>query len=73
MLFGKTKKMIEDKEAEIKLFLSNNYKDLAFQGYQEYVKMVNDLRSDGKIGDKDFEKISYKIEDYKKLFSKYKK
>ena len=71
MLFGKTKKLIEDKESEIKLFLSNNYKDSAYKGYLEYVQLVNELRDGGKLGDKDFEKISYKLEDYKKLFANF--
>lgn len=71
MLFGKAKKMIEDKEAEIKLNLSNNYKDTAYKGYLEYVQIINDLKENGKISDKDFEKLSYKVEDYKKIFKNY--
>lgn len=71
MLFGKTKKQIEDKESEIKLFLSNNYKDSAYKGYLEYVQLIEDLKANGKIGDKDYEKISAKIEDYKKIFEKF--
>ncbi len=71
MLFGKAKKLIEDKESEIKLNLSNNYKDSAYKGYLEYVQLVSDLKDSGKIGDKDFEKLNYKIEDYKRLFSNY--
>lgn len=71
MLFGKTKKMLEDKEAEIKLNLSNNYKDTAYKGYLEFVQLINDLKENGKIGDRDFEKLSYKVEDYKKIFKNY--
>lgn len=71
MLFGKTKKLLEDKESEIKLFLSNNYRDSAYKGYLEYVQLVEDLKSNGKIGDKDYEKISAKISDYAKIFEKY--
>ncbi len=71
MLFGKAKKMIEDKEAEIKLNLSNNYKDTAYKGYLEYIQIINDLKENGKISDKDFEKLSYKVEDYKKIFKNY--
>lgn len=71
MLFGKAKKMIEDKEAEIKLNLSNNYKDTAYKGYLEYVQIINDLKENGKISDRDFEKLSYKVEDYKKIFKNY--
>ena len=50
MLFGKTKKVLEDKEAEIKLNLSNNYKDSAYNGYLEYIQLVNDFKDKGKIG-----------------------
>lgn len=71
VLFGKTKKMLEDKEAEIKLNLSNNYKDTAYKGYLEFVQLINDLKENGKIGDRDFEKLSYKVEDYKKIFKNY--
>lgn len=71
MLFGKTKKMLEDKEAEIKLNLSNNYKDTAYKGYLEFVQLINDLKENGKISDRDFEKLSYKVEDYKKIFKNY--
>lgn len=71
MLFGKTKKLLEDKESEIKLFLSNNYRDSAYKGYLEYVQLVEDLKANGKIGDRDYEKISSKISDYTKIFDKY--
>lgn len=71
VLFGKTKKMLEDKEAEIKLNLSNNYKDTAYKGYLEFVQLINDLKENGKISDRDFEKLSYKVEDYKKIFKNY--
>lgn len=71
MLFGKSKKLLEDKENEIKLNLSNNYKDSAYKGYLEYVQLINELRDNGKISDRDFEKLSYKIDDYKKIFKNY--
>ncbi len=71
MLFGKTKKVVEDKEAEIKLNLSNNYKDAAYKSFQELVSIINDLRNDGKISDKDFEKLSSRVEEYKKKFKNY--
>ena len=47
MLFGKTKKVLEDKEDEIKLNLSNNYKDSAYKGYLEYIQLVNDFKDKG--------------------------
>ena len=71
MLLGKTKKRIEEKEAEIKLNLSNNYKDTAYQCFVEYVDVINELKGNGKIGDKDYEKLVTKIEEYKKTFKNY--
>lgn len=71
MLFGKTKKMVEDKEAEIKLNLSNNYKDAAYKSFQEYALLINGLRNDGKISDKDFEKLIPHIEEYKIKFKNF--
>lgn len=71
MLFGKAKKMLEEKENEIKLNLSNNYKDSAYKGYLEYVQLISELKDNGKISDRDFEKLSYKISDYKKIFKNY--
>lgn len=70
MLFGKTKKIIENQESIIKLDLSNNYRDSAYQSYLEYVKMIEDLRNEGKINDKDFEKLNAKIEEYKAMLKK---
>lgn len=71
MLLGKTKKMLEEKENEIKLNLSHNYKEAAYKSFQEYVLTVNGLRDEGKIGDKDYQKISAKIEDYKFKFKEF--
>lgn len=71
VLFGKTKKMVEDKEAEIKLNLSNNYKDAAYKSFQEFITIINNMRAIGKIGDRDFEKLSSSVDNYKKIFKNY--
>jgi len=71
MLLGKVKKQVETKENEIKLFLSNNYKESAYQSYKEYVDLLTELHTNGKINDKDFSKLITKSEDYKKLFSQF--
>ncbi len=71
MLFGKTKKIVEDKEAEIKLNLSNNYKDAAYKSFLEFVSVIKDLRNDGKISAKDFDKLSSRVEEYRKKFRNY--
>lgn len=73
MLFGKVKKAIEDKESEIKLNLSNNYKDAAYSAFVELKNIVEEYKSNGKISDKDYDKLSLKIQDYEVKFSKMKR
>ena len=73
MLLGKTKKELDSKENEIKLFLSNNYKDSAYKAYKEYLDLVENFRSNGKINAKDYDKILIKIEDYQAKFANMKK
>ena len=71
MLLGKTKKVIEGKETEMQLFLSNNYKDSAYKAYQEFVAIVEEFKSNGKISDKDYSKLMSKINDYKITFKDF--
>lgn len=71
MLFGKVKKLIDDKEKEIILNLSNNYKDSAYKAYEEYVQLINQLKDEGKVGEKDFDRFNVKIKDYKIKFKNY--
>ena len=71
MLLGKTKKVIEGKETEMKLFLSNNYKDSVYKAYQEFVSIVEKFKSNGKISDKDYSKLMSKINDYKITFKDF--
>lgn len=70
MLFGKTKKLIEDKESNIKLNLSNNYKDAAYKEYLALVELIEEFKATGKIGDKDYEKLSAKMSEYKRTFER---
>lgn len=71
MLMGKTKKIIEQKDKELYQYLSNNYKDEAYNSFKEYEKLIYALHEEGKIGDKDFGKFCTKIEEYTKMFKKY--
>lgn len=71
MLFGKVKRLIDDKEKEIILNLSNNYKDSAYKAYEEYVQLINQLKDEGKVGEKDFDRFNVKIKDYKIKFKNY--
>ena len=63
MMLGKTKKVIEAQENEIKLNLSNNYKDTAYEEYLRYVDLINSYRSQGKISERDYEKLSMKADE----------
>lgn len=71
MLFGKTKKLLEEKEKEIILNLSNNYKDSAYEAYTQYMKLINQLKDEGKIGERDFEKLNSKILEFRVKFKSY--
>ena len=71
MLLGKTKKMIEYHENEIRLNLSNNYKDTAYKEYLEYVNLINTYRSEGKISERDYDKLNVKIEEFKRKLKDY--
>lgn len=64
MLLGKTKKTIEAKENEMKLYLSNNYKDKAYQSYKELLELIETLHGDGKVNDKDYAKLVAKTQDF---------
>ncbi len=71
MLFGKTKKLIEEHEKEMEQYLSNNYKDEAYKAFMQYKGTVYSLRDEGKIGDRDFKKLDDKIHELAKMFTKY--
>lgn len=72
MLLGKTKKMIEEREKELQMYLSNNYKDEAYKSFMQYKDVINSLYEEGKIGQKDYEKLDKKIQELTKMFTKYK-
>lgn len=71
MIIGKTKKAIEQKEKELYQYLSNNYKDEALKTFKEYKELVDVLRAEGKINEKDYGKLSVKIGDYDRMFRRY--
>ena len=72
MLLGKTKKMIEEREKELQMYLSNNYKDEAYKSFMQYKDVINSLYEEGRIGQKDYEKLDKKIQELTKMFTKYK-
>ncbi len=71
MLIGKTKKMIELKEKELYQYLSNNYKDEALKTFKEYEQLLANLHTEGRLGDKDYQKFNMKCDEYRRMFKKY--
>lgn len=71
MIFGKTKKLLEQKEKELNSYLSNNYKDEALRTFYEYEQLVVNLHNDGSISDKDYDKLVPKLENIRRKFKNY--
>ncbi len=65
MLKRKTKLILTEKLNELKMNLENNYKDLAHKALGEYLDVLDKLKADNMINDKDYGKylkigIAYK-------------
>lgn len=71
MIFGKTKKILEDKQKEFTLNLQNNYKDAAYKSWKEYEACIMDFKREGKISDKEYQKLLDEVNKYKKVFANY--
>lgn len=71
MIFGKTKKLLEEKQKAFLLNLQNNYKDAAYQCWKEYEACIMELKRDNKISDKEYEKLIADVNKYKNVFAKY--
>lgn len=55
MVKRSVKKLIQEKEQELQINLSNNYKDLAREALEAYKKTIDDLKLDGQLKPKDYE------------------
>ncbi len=71
MIFGKTKKLLEEKENTFKLNLANNYKEAAYKSWKEYEACIMDLRREEKISEKEYMKLIEGVNKYKKTFANY--
>ncbi len=71
MIFGKTKKVLEEKQKAFMLNLENNYKDAAFTCWKEYEACIMDLKREGKINDKEYEKLITEVNKYKSVFASF--
>ena len=55
---------LEQKENELKMNLSNNYKDLAREALVAYKQAVEDHYKAGNLKEKDYQKYSFKVQGY---------
>ncbi len=71
MITGKVKKQVNAAINELDMNLSNNYKDLAHKALRELDELVNKLYDDGALKEKDYMKLSAKVDEYKRSMSGY--
>lgn len=71
MLKRKTKLIINAKLNELKMNLENNYKDLAHSALKEYLAVLEQLKSDNMINDKDYAKYHKIGMDYQTQMADY--
>lgn len=71
MITGKVKKQVNAVINELDMNLSNNYKDLAHKALRELDELVNKLYDDGDLKEKDYMKLSAKVDEYKRSMSGY--
>lgn len=71
MITGKVKKQVNAAINELDMNLSNNYKDLAHKALRELDELVNKLYDNGDLKEKDYMKLSAKVDEYKRSMSGY--
>jgi hypothetical protein len=71
MLKIKTRLIINSKLNELKMNLENNYKDLAHAALRDYLVILEQLKADNMINDKDYAKYKKIGEDYKAQMADY--
>ena len=71
MITGKVKKQVNAAINELDMNLANNYKDLAHKALRELDELVKKLYDDGDLKEKDYMKLSAKVDEYKRSMSGY--
>jgi hypothetical protein len=71
MLRIKTRLIINSKLNELKMNLENNYKDLAHAALGDYLTILEQLKADNMINDKDYAKYKKIGDDYKAQMADY--
>ncbi|MDD5948755.1 MAG: hypothetical protein PUC39_03355 [Lachnospiraceae bacterium] len=64
MVKRKIKQLLEGKEQELKMNLSNNYKDLARDALADYQKTIEECYQHGDLKEKDYLKYRANAADY---------
>ncbi len=64
MVKRKVKLLLEAKEKELKMNLSNNYKDLARSALKEYQQAIEDCYAQGELKEKDYIRYRQSAQDY---------
>lgn len=71
MLKRKIKLQVEAKKNELDMNLANNYKDLAHDALKELDVMVEALKNNGEIKEKDYAKLRDMTDSYKRRMANY--
>lgn len=71
MLKRNVRILFEAKKKELDMNLANNYKDLAHDALKELDAMVMKFKEDKLINDKDYNKLSFIVSEYKTKMSHY--
>jgi hypothetical protein len=71
MLKFKTRLILKSKLDELKMNLENNYKDLAHAALKDYLNVLEQLKADNMINDKDYLKYKKIGEGYKNSMVDY--
>lgn len=72
-LFNKKDKEIEEVINQIKVDLSNNYKDNAVENIRKLEKLLEEKRAGGKLKEKDAASYSEQLEVFKKDVANFKR
>ena len=64
MVKRKIKQLLMEKEQELIMNLSNNYKDLARDALEEYRRCVSQCYEQGDLKEKDYMKYKHKVDEY---------
>lgn len=64
MIRRKTKILLDEKFSALSINLENNYKDLAWDALKDLQKTVEELKEDGSLNEKDYNKVKNQIDTY---------